>query len=83
MDASLSVIGVVGEQGTVQSPVDPPEKKLKKDKASTSKGKKPVESKSATDSKIAELDQKWTDLIALKPSSWPVLFNRPSLHLSR
>ena len=37
---TLSVIGVVGDPGTVLSPVDPPEKKIKKEKVSTSKGKK-------------------------------------------
>ena len=35
--------------------------KVKKDKPTTSKSKKPVESKLATDSKIEELDQKWSD----------------------
>ena len=59
--STVSFIGVVGDQGTVQSPMDPLEKKPKKDKASTSKSKKTVESKSTTDSKIAELDHKWSD----------------------
>ena len=81
--STVSVIGIVCDQGTVQSPVDTPEKKIKKDEASTFKGKKPVESKSTTDSKIAELDSGLTDLIALKLFSWPRLFNQPSLHLSR
>ena len=62
MDSStVSVIGVVGDQGIVQSPVEPTEEKPKKDKASTSQAKKTTETKSATDSKIAELDQKWSD----------------------
>ena len=38
----------------------PPDKKLKKDKPSTSKSNKSVE-KSATDKKMEELDQKWSD----------------------
>ena len=57
--ASVSVIGVVGEKLDQKSPVLPPEKKPKKDKASV-KAKKSVDS-SATDSKISELDSKWSE----------------------
>ena len=60
--SALSVIGVVGNQGTVQSSVEPAEKKPE-DKASTSKMKKTAESKSSTYSKIAELDQKYVGQI--------------------
>ena len=67
--ATVSVIGAVNEQGILQSPSDsePLGKKPKKDKPTTSKAKagsdKSVksESKSATETKIAELDQKWSD----------------------
>ena len=41
------------------SHVEPPEKKVRKDKPSTSKAKAKPENKSSTDSKIA--DQKWSD----------------------
>ena len=57
--SSVSVLGVVGKTSNVTSPALPPEKKAKKEKT-TSKAKKPVTS-SATDGKIAELDQKWSD----------------------
>ena len=66
--ASVSVIGVVGQQETVQqtdsvkSPSTssmPQEKKAKKEKV-VSKAKKSSES-SSTDSKIAELDSKWSE----------------------
>ena len=61
---TVSVIGAVNVQGDLQSPSgsEPSTKKPKKDKPTTSKTKtvKP-ESKSATDSKIAELNQKWSD----------------------
>ena len=61
--ASVSGIGAVDDQGTVKSPstVAPPEKKPKKEKPSTSKSSKPVGTKADTDSKIQELDQKWSD----------------------
>ena len=61
--ATVSVIGVVGKQGAVQSPStnNSPEKKPKKDKATTSKDKKSVESKSAMDSRIEEVDHKYSD----------------------
>ena len=59
--ANVSVIGVVGQQDTVKSPSSsvPPEKKQKKDKP-PSKTKKSSDS-SSTDSKIAELDSKWSE----------------------
>ena len=75
--ATVSLIEAVDNQGTWQSPthVEPPEKKLKKDKVTTSKGKsgtdksvRPSESKSATETKIAELNQKWSGR-----------FNRPQI----
>ena len=61
--ATVSVIGAVKVQGDLQSPSgsEPSTKKLKKDKPSTSKSKTVISDKSATDSKIAELDQKWSD----------------------
>ena len=57
----MSVIGVVGQQDSVKSPSSsvPPEKKQKKDKL-PSKAKKSSDS-SSTDSKIAELDSKWSE----------------------
>ena len=57
----MSVIGVVGQQDTVKSPSSsvPPEKKQKKDKL-PSKTKKSSDS-SSTDSKIVELDSKWSE----------------------
>ena len=56
---SVSVIGAVGENVDPKSPTVPPEKKSKKDKALV-KAKKPVDSTS-TDSKISELDLKWSE----------------------
>ena len=72
---SVSLIGAVDGQGTLQSPsysgpAEKNAKKVEKDKGSTSKSKpstdKPVKTadklaRSSTDSKIAELDQKWSD----------------------
>ena len=62
--ASVSVIWVVGQQESVKSPStssEPPEKKSKKKNLNlASKAKKSTES-SSTDTKIAELDQKWLD----------------------
>ena len=57
--SSVEVIGVVGDSQSSQVDSAPPEKKTKKDKL-PSKSKKPVES-SSTDSKISELDQKWSE----------------------
>ena len=57
--ASVSVIGAVDNQGSVQSPVAPPEKKTKKEKTATSKSK--PSKKSDTESKIADLDSKWSE----------------------
>ena len=60
--SSVSVIGVVGQKEPVKSPSSssvPPEKKVKKDKLS-SKTKKSSES-SSTNTKIVELNQKWSD----------------------
>ena len=60
--STVSVIGAVSDKGTVPPPTAvPTEKKPKKDKCTTSKPEKAVASKSATDSKIEELDQKWSD----------------------
>ena len=56
---TVSVIGVVGESSSAQTSSAPPEKKSKKDKAPT-KGKKSVEV-SSTDSKISQLDDKWSE----------------------
>ena len=57
----VSVIGAVSDTASVSSPPSAvPEKKSKKDKPSSSKSKKTVE-KSATDKKMEELDQKWSD----------------------
>ena len=59
MDPStVSVIGVVGDASSKKSPAVPPEKKLKKDKAPT-KAKK--EKASASDDRISQLDQKWSE----------------------
>ena len=69
--ASVSVIGVVGQSTSDKSPATssslPPEKKIMKDKT-TSKAKKSsdsteLESKKtdSTDTKIAELDSKWSE----------------------
>ena len=62
--ATVSVIIAVNEQGALQSPSEsePSSKKPKKDKPTTSKTKTvKSESKSATETKIAELNQKWLD----------------------
>ena len=56
--ASVSVIGVVGESSTAQSPPLPPEKKAKKEKPPT-KSKKSASS--ASDDRISALDQKWSE----------------------
>ena len=59
--STVAVIAAVSDTASISSPPDPvPEKKLKKEKPSTSKSKKTVE-KSATDKKMEELDQKWSD----------------------
>ena len=58
--ASVSVIGVVGETSTVQSPTLPPQRKAKKEKA-TVKPKTSVASTSATDTRMSELDQNWLE----------------------
>ena len=58
--ASVSVIGIVGETSTAQSPTLPLEKKAKKEKT-TVKPKMSVASTSATDNKISELDLKWPE----------------------
>ena len=59
--ANVSVIGVVGQQDIVKSPLSsvPPEEKRKKDKL-PSKTKKSSDS-SSTDSKIVELASKWSE----------------------
>ena len=59
----VAVIGAVDKQGTVKSPptVAPLRKKAKKEKASTSKAVKSTASSSTVDSKIAQLDEKWSD----------------------
>ena len=57
--ASVSVIGVVGDSSGAQASSAPPEKKPKKAKA-PAKVKKSVES-SSTDSKISQLDEKWSE----------------------
>ena len=62
--ATVSVIGAVNKQGDLQSSSvsELASKKPKEDKPTTSKAKTvKTESNSATDSKIAELDQKWSD----------------------
>ena len=61
--SDVAILGAVDQQGTVKSPptVAPPEKKAKKEKASTSKAVKPIASSSKVDSQIAELDQKWSN----------------------
>ena len=62
--ATVSVLGAVNVQGELQSPScsEPSTKKQKKGKSSTSKTKTvQSESKLTTESKIAELDQKWWD----------------------
>ena len=59
----VAVLGAVDKQGTVKYPptVAPPEKKAKKKKASMSKTVKSTASSSTVDSKIAQLDEKWSD----------------------
>ena len=58
--SSVAVIGPVSDIGTASStPPVVPEKKVKKDKPSSSKSKK--SDKSVEDSKYDELDKKWTD----------------------
>ena len=61
--SDFAVLGAVDQQGTVKSPpsVAPREKKAKKEKASTSKTVKPTAISSMVDSKIAQLDEKWSD----------------------
>ena len=63
--SSVSVIGVVDEQGFVKSlaPVPPPDKKPKKDNKSSKKEKSPSTkvSKHSTDEKFPELDSKWSE----------------------
>ena len=59
--STVSVIGAVSDTASVSASTSAvPEKKTKKDKPSSSKTKKTVE-KSATDKKMEELDQKWSD----------------------
>ena len=59
--ATVSVIGAVSDTASISSPPSTiPEKKVKKDKLSTSKSKKSTE-KLTTDKKMEELDQKWLD----------------------
>ena len=61
MDPStVAVIGVVDNASSEKSPTVPPEKKTKKDKAST-KAKKDKPSTSTCDDRISELDQKWSE----------------------
>ena len=61
--SEVAVLGAVDQQGTVKSPpsVAPPEKKAKNVKASTSKTVEPTASSSMVDSKITQLDEKWSD----------------------
>ena len=70
--ASASVIGVVSDQGASKSPAmaTPPEKKSKKEKSTKSAG-----TKIDTDSKIQELDQKWSERVNLSSDlpSWSLL----------
>ena len=58
--STVSVIRAVSDTAVISSTAVP-EKKAKKDTPTTSKSKKLVESKSATDRKMEELDQKWSD----------------------
>ena len=59
--STVAVIAAVSDTASISSPPDcVPEKKLKKEQPSISKSKKDVE-KSATDKKMEELDQKWSD----------------------
>ena len=59
----VAVLGAVDKQGAVKSPpsVTPAEKKAKKEKAPMSKTVKSTASSSTVDSKIAQLDGKWSD----------------------
>ena len=57
---TVSVIGVVGDATSEKSPAMPPEKNIKKDKAPT-KAKKEKASTSASDDRISQLDQKWSE----------------------
>ena len=57
--ATVSVIGAVGTSSSAQASSAPPEKKFMKDKI-PAKVKKSVESTS-TDSKISQLDEKWSE----------------------
>ena len=59
----VAVLGAVDKQGTVKSPptVAPPKKKAKKENASMSKTVKSTTSSSTVDSKIAQLDEKWSN----------------------
>ena len=61
--SAVTVLGAVDKQGTVKSPpsVAPPEKKVKKDKTATSKTVKSTTSSSTVDSKLAKLDEYWSD----------------------
>ena len=62
--SSVSVIGVIDEQGSVKSAVaPPPDKKPKKDNKISKKEKSPSTkvSKHSTDEKFAELDSKWSE----------------------
>ena len=65
--SSVSVIGVVDEQGSVKSPapVPPPVKKPNKDNKNSKKEKSPSTKASkhstGTDEKFAELDSKWSE----------------------
>ena len=60
--STVSVIGVVSDAKPDKSPVLPPEKKLKKDKAPT-KPKKEKASTSTSVDRIPELDQKWSEQV--------------------
>ena len=55
--SSVSVLGVVDNSGSVKSPSVPPEKKAKQDKTVS----KPKKASFSTDSKISELDLKWSE----------------------
>ena len=82
--ASVSVIGVVSDQGASKSPAVTalPEKKPKKEKPSTSKSTKSTGSKTDTDGKIQELDQKWSERfnrlepLLLARSMEPIFFSK-------
>ena len=61
MDPSaVSVFGPVDGSSTVKSPTLPSEKKAKKDKP-VPKANKTVSDSTSADSKIAELDLKWSE----------------------